>query len=452
MSARLYSIVYVGDILDGFDPEQVKHTLATMFRQTPEKMARLLARADVSLKAGLDEVSALKYHQALTRAGLSVAIRPPLDEAVAKADPAGPGLTLESAPQEAVAAPAAPTDAALPPARATTAAAPGEDEVRIVPFEFGGQGGEYFRIWIVNLFLTILTLGIYSAWAKVRNKRYFYGNTVLDGSSFEYTGNPIAILKGRLIAGGLFLLYAVAGQFAPALSALLFLLLMAAMPWMITRSLMFNARNSVYRNVRFRFQGPVKDAYFVFLLWPLAAMLTFGILSPLAYFKQQLFVVENHAYGTTNFEFHAVAKDYYRMFLVMILGFLGGIAVGMMLMGMVPLLGAVIVMLAYLFVFVYFSVHDFNLRCNNSKIALHGFEADMELPSYARLVAINTVLTMLTLGLYRPWAMVRTANYKAEHLRLEAVGDLGQFIASEEQQINTLGEEMGDMFDFDIGL
>ena len=43
--------------------------------------------------------------------------------------------------------------------------------------EFRGDPKEYFRIWIVNLALTILTLGIYSAWAKVRKQRYFYLST-----------------------------------------------------------------------------------------------------------------------------------------------------------------------------------------------------------------------------------------------------------------------------------
>jgi hypothetical protein len=45
------------------------------------------------------------------------------------------------------------------------------------PFEFRGEAREYFRIWIVNLALGIVTLGVYSAWAKVRSERYFYGNT-----------------------------------------------------------------------------------------------------------------------------------------------------------------------------------------------------------------------------------------------------------------------------------
>jgi len=45
---------------------------------------------------------------------------------------------------------------------------------RPLGFEFRGDGMEYFKIWIVNILLTILTLGIYSAWATVRNNRYFY--------------------------------------------------------------------------------------------------------------------------------------------------------------------------------------------------------------------------------------------------------------------------------------
>lgn len=52
---------------------------------------------------------------------------------------------------------------------------------------FCGSGSEYFRIWIVNLLLTIVTLGIYSAWAKVRTLQYFYRNTQLGGRASTTT-------------------------------------------------------------------------------------------------------------------------------------------------------------------------------------------------------------------------------------------------------------------------
>ena len=46
-----------------------------------------------------------------------------------------------------------------------------------IPFQFDGKATEYFGIWIVNILLTIITIGIYTAWAKVRTNRYFYGKT-----------------------------------------------------------------------------------------------------------------------------------------------------------------------------------------------------------------------------------------------------------------------------------
>lgn len=66
--------------------------------------------------------------------------------------------------------------------------------------QFSGRGAEFFGIWIVNVLLTIVTLGIYSAWAKVRTTQYFYGHTKVDGHSFRYLATPIQILKGRIIA------------------------------------------------------------------------------------------------------------------------------------------------------------------------------------------------------------------------------------------------------------
>src|SRR5450755_3739467 len=68
------------------------------------------------------------------------------------------------------------------------------------PVRFTGSGAEYFGIWIVNLLLTIVTIGIYSAWAKVRRLQYFYRHTELAGSSFDFHGNPIKILIGRIVA------------------------------------------------------------------------------------------------------------------------------------------------------------------------------------------------------------------------------------------------------------
>jgi uncharacterized membrane protein YjgN (DUF898 family) len=262
----------------------------------------------------------------------------------------------------------------------------------------------------------------------------------------------VAILKGRAIAGSFFILYTAVGQLFPLIGLVMFLLLLIAMPWIVTRSLMFNARNSVYRNVRLHFHGSTKEAIFAFALWPLAGVISLGLLAPLAFYKQQRFFVENHSYGTTRFKFGAEAKDYYRIFVIMFLTIIGGFIGSIILASAASLPGPLILLPVYLFVFIYFSVNVFNLRFNNSQLGEHGFQAYMKLGTYTQLVVINTLATVVTLGLFRPWAMVRTARYKAEHLSLQAKDDLGNFIAQEEEQVSALGEEAGDMFDFDIGL
>ena len=107
-----------------------------------------------------------------------------------------------------------------------------------IDLEFHGKAGEYFRIWIVNILLTILTLGIYSAWAKVRNKQYFYASTTLDGSPFEYTANPITILKGRLVVVAVLVIYSATVRYYPAADIAFGLLFLISLPWLIMRGLM----------------------------------------------------------------------------------------------------------------------------------------------------------------------------------------------------------------------
>ena len=139
---------------------------------------------------------------------------------------------------------------------------------KTVGIVFKGKGSEYFKIWIVNLFLSILTLGIYSAWAKVRTKRYLYGSTSIEGSAFEYHASPITILKGRLIAVALLIIYSVLGQIFPLVGIFLLILLFAFIPWIIWRSLKFNARMTSHRNVHFSFNGLLKKSYLYYLVIP----------------------------------------------------------------------------------------------------------------------------------------------------------------------------------------
>jgi len=162
---------------------------------------------------------------------------------------------------------------------------------------FTGSGSEFFGIWIVNILLTAITLGIYAAWAKVRTQKYFYNNTLLMNSGFDYTADPATILKGYIIAAVIFIaVYGVMFVFPPFAVVVAIAMILIA-PWIIVKSLAFNAKHSVYRGIRFKFNEDFGGAFGTFVGWPLLSGITLGILGPMAVQRQHRFIVNNHSYG-----------------------------------------------------------------------------------------------------------------------------------------------------------
>lgn len=367
------------------------------------------------------------------------------------------------------------------------------------PFEFTGKGGEFFAIWIVNVALTILTLGIYSAWAKVRTHQYFYGNTLLDGVSFRYTANPVQILKGRLIAFAVFMAYYVSSTMSPIIAGGALIILMLLVPAFLVMSMSFRLRNSEYRNVRFNFDKSFKTAYkvfaipvivvgaYIFLLgllengmaanpegqafFPIAIfvlVIAMALMFPWWEYMITRFKVVHAKYGSSGFTFSASTKNYYGLYLkmygLMILIF-GLIALSVALLiplmnsggdseGMKAIMSLFIVLLvfpAYLWVFAYLQAKRTNLLYNNLHLNDNKVKSELKTGYMFYLYITNTLAIMLSLGLLMPWAKVRTARYRASVTSVDVTGDLGQFTAMQAEKQSALGEEMGEMFDMDLG-
>lgn len=147
----------------------------------------------------------------------------------------------------------------------------------MTPIIFRGNGTEYFKIWIVNILLTIITLGLYHPWAKVRTHRYFYGNTEFDNANFDYHATGKQLFLSYLIAMILLALYVVLGQVNPTASIALPIVLFFAIPWIIWRGIRFNLRMSSYRNVRFDFNGTLSGSYATFLVFPIGLLLILSL-------------------------------------------------------------------------------------------------------------------------------------------------------------------------------
>ena len=336
-------------------------------------------------------------------------------------------------------------------------------------FRFEGSGGEYFKIWIVNLALTIVTLGIFSAWAKVRNKRYFYGNTYVGDHNFDYHGLPLRILLGRLIAGGILLGYSATIHFMPAMTFIWALFFLFAIPWLVMSSLRFNARNSSYRNIRFNFTGTYGGAFGAYIGWPLLAAITLFTTYPLARRARDQYNVNNHTFGGKYFYAEIPGAAMYGIYVIALLMFLGLLMVAGLLYAVLHLQPldqknpATVVPLVLIFGGVYaFSMlflttfvgtKVFNLVARSTVLAERfQFESTMSPLYMTWLMFSNLLLTLATLGLFYPWAKVSVARYHAERLAVSGPADMDGFMSELVAGQGAIGEEIASFFDIDIGL
>jgi uncharacterized membrane protein YjgN (DUF898 family) len=130
------------------------------------------------------------------------------------------------------------------------------------PVSFTGTGSEYFKIWLINLLLIMITFGLYYPWATVRKNRYIYNNTILDDTPFDYLGTGLVLGKGMLISLVLLFIYNglvnLGNFFALIVCGVLFSI---AMPWLIWKSLRFRLSITTYRAIPFEFSASLKNTY-----------------------------------------------------------------------------------------------------------------------------------------------------------------------------------------------
>lgn len=370
--------------------------------------------------------------------------------------------------------------AAGSPAPAERADAQGAPTVTTHALTFTGQAGEYFRIWIVNTALTVVTLGLYLPWARVRQRQYFYGHTWLDGANFEYTARPIALLRGYLIVGAFFLAYTLATnlQFSgwEYVAGTVAVLFVALYPWLVMKSLRFLAVSTTHRGLRFRHHGRAGGAYASYGLGNVAALVSGGLALPFAWFLQRRYQVNGAAYGTARASFRGDAGDFYLIGLTgLALTLAGGLLLAVPVAGVlfgtgmldVPqteddflgpafiaaLVGGYLLVLA-LYGIAWQYVRAATLRLVLNRAELGGVVRTGATFSPWRLVWIgvsNAAAQVLTLGLATPWAAVRRTRYVLSGMQVRALVPLDSFTADVAPGEDTLGEAATELLDINLG-
>lgn len=338
---------------------------------------------------------------------------------------------------------------------------------------FTGSGSEYFRIWIVNVLLTIVTLGIYAAWAKVRTRSYFYRNTILDRYHFDYTADPMALLKGYMIVAAGLLIYYATKYFTPAYSLIVLGVFALIIPLLVYKSLRFFARNSTYRNIRFRFLGNLGDSYRTYLLYPLLIPFTLGLIVPYWVYTRKRYFFGNFSYGAAVNSFTGTHSPFYGTFCRLVtVSFVCTWAVALPLAFIIPKLygtplsgkglGTSVFVTAFVaygffllaasFVQMYLYAWTTNYCLRNSELGTVRFESAITAGRLFWIRISNIAAIIFSMGLLTPWAKVRRMRYIVECISVITSSNLADFASASVADESSYGEAATEFFDFELGL
>jgi len=354
---------------------------------------------------------------------------------------------------------------------------------------FTGHGGEYFRIWTVNLLFTLLTCGLYSAWAKVRKATYFRNNTSLGGHVFHYHASPVAILRGRILAVILLAAYSWAFNFSKTAGLVTIVILCAVGPWLFMRAQQFALSNTSFRGLRFGFRARTQDAYVAILpvlgLWlaptavgalasptwlmavpPLVVTAAF----PWMHHRAKVFQRGHATYGDRDFTFTSATGRFYAVYAKGLgLMFLASLVIAAAALGVFvwrrtsgvtlgpgiesAIYGAVGGLIAYLVIVPYYSARLQQIVWDRTELGDIRFRTEIKAARLFTLVLKNVTLTVLTAGLYWPWASVALARYRIECVHVESGVPLSTLAAGvQASAVTAAGEGAVEAFGFDIGL
>jgi uncharacterized membrane protein YjgN (DUF898 family) len=347
---------------------------------------------------------------------------------------------------------------------------------------FTGTSREYFRIWIVNLCLTLLTFGIFSAWAKVRKKRYIYSHLILDDTPFQYLARPIPILKGRIIAAVLFLWYYSSSHFFTGMLPYIFVIGIALAPFVFIQSVGFNCRYSAYRNLTFHFEGKYIPAFKVLSAWgiipvfvvgmifdfwgiywiPAICILAFTVLFAWWVKNIKQFTINHTFYGGQAGLFEATGGMFFRIYFVsglILIPFT--VVTAIIIITGVPGIGSskylpyilsIPTYVGYVFAYAYVKANITNAVWNHIKIGPIFFNCTLKTLDLVKLYLTNAFGIICSVGLLIPWAVIRTINYRVEHTQVINPGDLTVFKGSQQRDVRATGAELTEFFDMDLSI
>ena len=187
-------------------------------------------------------------------------------------------------------------------------------------FCFHGKGFDLFSIFIVNVLLIIVTLGVYYFWGKVKIKRYLYSQLEFDGDRFSFHGRGKELFIGGIIGifflilaiGSKYLIEASKNNYIIAVSVILLMGLICLIPVIFVLSRRYYLSRSSWRGIRFSFRGKISSFYRVIIRGVFLTIITFGLYTPFLRNRIKQFFINNSYFGNQKFNYNGNGREVFK--------------------------------------------------------------------------------------------------------------------------------------------
>jgi uncharacterized membrane protein YjgN (DUF898 family) len=303
---------------------------------------------------------------------------------------------------------------------------------------FKGTGSTLFGLTIVNTLLSVITLGLYYPWAKVKYLKYYYQNFYLSGDHFSFHGTGGEIFKGFIRA--ILFIVAIVASFVifgllklQALGLIIYIagfLVMA--PIAIHGTLRYRLAKTSWRSIHFGYRGSLTELVKIYFKGLGLTLITFG-------FYASWFEVDLRKYLFRHIRFGNIALGFDGRGVDLFWIILKGMLLTMLTLGIYSFWLA-----RDLFKFYYANI---TAEHNGQNYRL---DSNVSAGKVFRLQIVNMLIVLFTLGLGFAWAQVRMMKFMADNITIPEELDTDNVVQTEADFKDATGEGMFDFLDFNF--
>lgn len=306
--------------------------------------------------------------------------------------------------------------------------------------DFHGRGGSLFGIQIVNLFLGLITLGIYSFWGRVKVRAYLASQSEFAGDRFAYHGTGKELFIGWLKALMLFgiplfvlaVLQVVVGMESGLfnlLQVLIYIVIGIFIPVAMVNARRYRLSRISWRGIRFSFRGGVREFMAIYIKGWLLTLVSLGFYYPYWQNRRQGFMIGESYFGNQKFAFDGRGRDLLGSFI----------------------LHVALTIPTFFLCWLWYAAKVQRYYAEHTWFQTARMRSTVSGGGMLGLMIGNAVLFLLTLGLGWSWITVRNLRYYASHLSMVGALDVAG-VMQEVQSATAVGEGLSGFLDLDFDL